>query len=194
MVGSAARRAVQLWGALACVWLTGCVTGPEVRVERNPEIALQGAETFGWVDPLGTDRAAYETLVTTRLKQAVGAALERRGLRYDAAAPELLVNFYVNLEARQDVRRIPTARGPLVTDPWRASYFGYRYGLYDPWPAYEVSVVEYEQGTLTIDVLDAASERLAWVGVLEGRVRERTLTEEQEALRSALDELFSRFP
>jgi hypothetical protein len=194
MAGNSARRAGKLWVVLACAWLAGCVTGPEVRVERNPELTLLDPQTFGWVDPLGTDRAAYETLVTTRLKRAVGAALERKGLRYDAEAPDLLVNFYVNLEARQDVRRIPTAHGPLVTDPWRASYFGYRYGLYDAWPAYEVSVVEYEQGTLTIDVLDAASERLAWVGVLGGRVRGRTLAQEQEALRSALDELFSRFP
>lgn len=179
---------------VAILAIGGCASSPVANVKRNPELPLASLETFGWFEPLGTDRAEYESFVTKRLKRAVSGALERRGLRYQADDPDLLVNFYVNLEDRQEVRTVPAASASLGVARWNSYYFGYRVGYYDPWPAYELSVSEFQQGTLTVDFVDTASGELAWVGVLEGRVRRRTLEEEEEALREALDELFLRFP
>jgi hypothetical protein len=179
---------------ILCVLACGCASTPEISVERDPDLSLAGARSYGWFDPLGTDRAEYESLVTGRLKRAVGEALEDSGLIFDAEDPDVRVNFYVNLEDRQEVREVfsdPVAVRPLGRG---RHYFGYRSGFYDPWPGYELEVTEYRQGTLSIDLVDTATGRLAWVGVLEGRVREDSLGERDEALRSALAELFARFP
>lgn len=174
--------------------VAGCAATPATRIERNPALSLAEARSFAWYDPIGTDRAGYESFVTGRLKRAVSAALERKGLRYAADDADVLVNFYVNLEQRQEVRQVLTSPRSVSAAPWNTSYFGYRYGLYDPWPTYEFETTEYQQGTLTIDLLDTASGRLAWSGAMEGRVQPRTLEEEQDVLRKALDQLFARFP
>jgi hypothetical protein len=191
------RRLVR--GAVLCVLmplLAACVTGPTVRIDRAPGADLSGARSYGWVSELGTDRADYESLVTMRLKRAVGNALEARGLRYDEDAPDVRVNFYVNLEERQEVRRLP-ASSPMPVGGYDVGfglYHGYRMGLYDPWPDYDIEVQEYQQGTLTIDVVDARTRRLAWEGVAEGRVTRKALDEPDEVLDRAVARMFEKFP
>ena len=176
--------------------LAACVSGPSLRIDRAPGADLSDAESYGWVAELGTDRAEYETIVTTRLKRAIGAALEARGLRYEEEDPDLRINFYVNLVERQEVRRMPRAgMGPDIGFAGGfGTYHGYRMGLYDPWPDYDLEVQEYQEGTLTIDVVDAASQRLAWEGVAEGRVTRKVVEAPDDALDSAVGKLFEQFP
>jgi hypothetical protein len=172
--------------------LCGCASGPTVRVDRAPDAEIANARSFGWVDDLGTDRAGYEELITTRLKRAVRATLEARGIEYAEADPNLLVNFYVNLESRQQVVRTPATGTSVAVG--LGPYHGYRLGLYDPWPAYELDVREYQQGTLTVDVVDADTMRLAWEGTAEGRVTRSMLDSPDAAVENAVRVLFEQFP
>jgi hypothetical protein len=75
-------------------------------------------------------------------------------------------------------------------------YYGYRRGFYGGWGgyAYETRVDQYVEGTLNIDIVDAQRKQLVWEGVAVGRVGDKTQQERQVALRSAVAEIFAKYP
>lgn len=158
------RAAARLLALLAVALLAACASsGPLIQTETNPTVDLGSYRSFAFFSPLATDKAGYETTLTTRLKNAARRALEAKGYVYSEADPDLLVNFYVNIEAKQEIRSYNTA-------PVGYGYYGYRYGYYGGWHGTEIHTVNYKEGTLTIDLVDADRKLLAWQGQAEGRV------------------------
>lgn len=175
--------------ALLLLVVAGCASGPTIRSDVNPDSNLPSYRTYAWVAPLGTDKAGYESLITGRLKEAVGQELAERGYQYDESAPDMLVNFYVNLEDKQQVTSTPTAGMA-----YGRGYYSYRAGYYSTWPAYDVRVSEYTEGTLTVDLVDARQKMLAWNGTLQERVTKKVMEDPQGALRNAVSALFDTYP
>lgn len=177
----------------ALLMLAGCASiDADISSDRNPELDASRLQTWAWVDPLGTDRAGYEAIVTTRLKGAVQAELEARGMRYSEDSPQALVNFYVNLEEEQEVQIISGVRPGARYD--RRSYYGYRVGLYDPWIDQQLTTRSYTLGTLTIDVVDAEANQVAWTAKAQGRVTRAAIEDPASAVQDVVTAMFTRYP
>jgi len=172
--------------AFALLVVAGCASGPQIRVDQDPTADLTAYKSFGFFDQLGTDSAQYTTIVTSRLKQATREQMERRGFTYTEDSPDLRLNFFVNVEERQEVRSTPDIGG----------FYGYRRGRYGTWLGYpyNVDTINYRQGTLSVDVVDAKKNALVWQGVAEGRVTEQMRKNPGPAIDGAVAEIFSRFP
>jgi hypothetical protein len=169
--------------------LAGCASGPTIRSNTDPQANLSSYRTYGFVAPLGTDRAGYSTIVSEQLKAAVRRELEARGYTYAQDNPQLLVNFNAKLDDKLRVDTTPTASIAVGR-----GYYGYRGGFYSAWPAYETSVDQYTQGTLNIDVVDATQKRLVWEGVAVGRVTQKTRENLGAAIDATVAEIFKKFP
>ena len=65
----------------------------------DPGASLAGYRTFNYVNPLGTDREGYESLVSASLKEVTTAELARRGYQL-SEQPDFLVNFSGKLSDR----------------------------------------------------------------------------------------------
>ncbi len=181
--------AVALVGALA---LAGCATtGPQLRTKADPAADFTTYRTYGYVDPLGTDRAGYTTFVTQHFKSAVDTEMSARGYRKVDKDPDLLVNFYANAEEKADVRSTPRP-----TFGVGLGYYGYRGGLYGAWPLYyeDVDTVRYHVGTANVDVVDARRKQLVWEGVAEGRLSKDVMQNPEPAIRAAVHQLFEKCP
>ena len=180
---------------LALSLLAGCVTAPRLSLhtEVDNSVDFSQYQTFGFASPLGTDRDGYQTIVSQQLAAAAQKQLEARGLRFDAKAPQLLVNFNGRLN---DKLRVTTTSVPELLPPLRRDYYGYRYGLYSPWPSYrdETVVTPYQEGTLNVDLADAGHKRLVWEAVVSGRVTAKTLDNLQPKLEAAVAEAFGKLP
>lgn len=184
--------------ALAATLFTGtllsaCATGPTIRSDANPAVNFADYETFGFFSPLATDQAGYETILTARLKEATRRNLEAKGFRYSEAEPDLLVNFFVNVEDRQEIRTTPA--------PPPMGYYGYRTGFYGGWAGYyggfgatEVETINYQAGTLTIDLVDAAANALVWQGQAEGRVSSKARRNPGPAIDAVVTEIIATLP
>jgi hypothetical protein len=155
-------RRILLQGVMvaSAALVTACATGPEIRQDTNPAAEFARYKTFGYFAPLATDRAGYESVLTSRLKAATRRAMEAKGYVYSDTAPDLLVNFFANVQDRQEVRSWPGSMG----------YYGYRYGWYGGWGAASVETVTYREGTLTIDLVEPRRKILVWQATAEGRV------------------------
>ena len=179
------HRAKFAAGALLVASIAGCATtdAPNTRVDYDRKADFSVYRTFGFPKETGTDRGGYSTLVTSYFKSSVTTAMEAHGYKYSAENPDLLVNFYMNTRERTEIRP-DTGFG----------YYGYRRGLYHGWPMYEDRTVNYEVGTINLDIVDAEKKQLVWEGVSEGRVTEESLANPKVTVNAVVTELMRKYP
>ncbi len=178
----------------AALVAAGCASGPRVRAERDKAVDFSQYRTFAFADPLGTDREGYQTIVSQYLKAATRRELEARGLRLVEANPQMLVNFSGKLNEKF---RTSTAPSTAITFGYgHGGYYGYRSGIYTTWPLYgpETRVDSYTEGTLNIDIIDAAKKQMIWEGVAVGRVTEETMENLQPKINEAVAAIFVNYP
>ncbi len=175
--------------SILLVLVAGCATGPDIRVDKDPSVDLTQFKTFGFFDQVATDRAQYSTIITERLKQATRTQLERVGYTYKEQDSDLRVNFYLNVTEKQEIRSTPSASVGM-------GYYGYRGGMYGAWGGYpyDVDTVNYREGTLSIDLVDAKKNQLVWQGVAEGRVSDEVRKNPGPAVDAVVAEIFRNFP
>lgn len=176
---------------LAALLLAACATGPRIEIMQAPDTDLSDYKTFAFVEPLGTDRAGYATLISQQLIFSIRRELEFHGLEYedDPAQADLLVNAYTHLNERIRTRQ--------VADPFVGpSYWDYRRGFYTPWPDYSVrtELQQYSEGTLTIDLIDAANQVMVWEGTARNEITEKTRRDAARAIDEAVTRIFKEFP
>lgn len=185
------KHSMTRWLALAAaaglLTLGACATGPDVRVDYDRTANFSAYQTFAFASPLGTDRGGYQSIVSQHLKAATQREMEARGMRLDPAAPQLLVNFSATLSDKLRVARTPTVG---------MGYHGYRGGLYSVWPLYadQTAVSPYREGTLNIDVVDAARKQLVWESVVTDSVTQQMQDDVPGAIDAAVKAAFAKYP
>lgn len=174
-------------GSMAAL-LAACASGPTVKSDYDRQADFSRYRTFGYMSPLGTDKAGYSTLLTERLKDATRGQMEMRGYVYDAANPDLLVNFNGKLQQKTEVSQAPA--------PPMGPYYGYRSCFYGGWPGYgwNDTVYQYTEGTLNIDLVDPRRKQLVWEGVEVGEVRDPEAATSPQSIEKAVAQVFSQYP
>jgi hypothetical protein len=153
---------------MAALLIAACASSPPIHRETNPAATFSSYKTFGFYSPLATDKASYESLFSQHLKDATRRMMESKGYVYRDSGADLLLNFYVNVQDKQEIRSTPGTAGYAYGYP--GGYYGYRGGYYRGFNTASVETVNYKQGTLTIDLVDAKQKALAWTATVEGRV------------------------
>jgi hypothetical protein len=184
------------WKALAMLLafgaMAGCATAPSVSVRQDDAADFSRFQTFGFLEPLGTDRQGYQTIVSQTLRQAALREMLVRGFRYDPQAPQLLINFGADLNDRM---RVNTATRPTSASMHRSA-FNHRGSFYSPWPMYTqtTTVTQYQEGAIRIDVVDAGRRQLVWESVVSSRMTNELRNDVPAALNEAVNLAFARFP
>lgn len=163
--------------------MSSCATGPAIQRDTNPAALFPTYKTFGYFTPLATDRAGYESVFTTRLKDATRRAMEAKGYVYTERSPELLLNFYANVQNRQEIRTTPAP-----------GYYGYRRGYYGGFGATQIETVTYREGTLTVDLIEAQRKLLVWQATAEGSVSEEARKNPGAAIDTVVAKLMEPLP
>lgn len=164
--------------------LQGCATSkPRIRAEYDHGVDFAKFRAFNFMSPLSTDKLGYSSIVTQQLKAAVTAELQQRGYQLDPK-PDLLVNFSGKLQEKQSIESAP------------APYYGYR--SYGAWPAYsmggDVYTVNYTEGTINVDLIDAATMQMVWEGVAVGEVTKKHLKDREATINKAVNNIFMKYP
>ena len=136
----------------------GCGSGPVlVDAERYGPLDLGAYQTFDFFDidaenpgtPEFDQNIAY-------LKEAISQKMAGYGLRQTSANPDLKINLGIVVEDK-----VQTRETNLATDPFL--YIGQRSYT---WKVEEIPVGTYKEGTLTMHLVDNASEEPVWVGTI----------------------------
>ncbi|MEJ6004332.1 DUF4136 domain-containing protein [Paucibacter sp. AS339] len=173
----------------AALLVGGCASGPQVRVSMDKAAVFSQYQTFAYASPLGTDRGGYQSIVSQHLKDATTQELQARGMRLVETSPQLLVNFSASLNEKMRVSATPA---PMLG----MGYYGYRAGMYTAWPLYgeQQTLTQYTEGTLNIDVVDAARKQLIWEGVVTDSVTQKELDQLKASIDKAVKAAFAKYP
>jgi Domain of unknown function (DUF4136) len=181
-----ALSALSSIGVVACLSLVvGCASKPDIRADADPNANFAGYKTFGFFDNLATDKSRYSTMITSRLKDATRREMQMRGYAEAQQDPQLLVNFNTNVESRTELHSTPSG-----------GFYGYRSGMYGAWSSYpsETYTTQYQEGTLAIDIVDAAKKQLVWQGVAQARLTEAMLNNPTDTIDSIIGDIFAKYP
>lgn len=163
--------------------LTGCAAEHVQHTEQAPNIDFRAYKTYNFLDVTARNEAAFQgpgTGIET-LKQAIGREMQRRGYQ-PSAAPDLLVNIGVVTQDKVQTRETTLRDAPI--------YLGQR--NYH-WQSQNVVVGHYEEGTATVELVDAARQELIWQGSVKSILSPRAdkLT---KRIDEAVEALFEKFP
>lgn len=186
------RLLIAATAALAMSLLAAPVqAGPKAVAHADTSVDLRQYQTFGWADPIGTDQNGYQSILSQNLKATTQRQLEARGLRYDPANPQLLVNFNASLD---DKMRVSTYAAPMMG--MGRGYYGYRGSMYGTYPMYQdqTTVSQYKEGTLNIDIVDLARKQLVWEAVVTDTITQKKRDNIQKTVEDYMKAAFKKFP
>ncbi len=130
--------------------LSACAT-VSVGADHDPGVRFDQYRTFGWEAsdglPVGDPRLDNNPFFDSRVRAAAELELSAKGLRLVKQSPDLLIHYHASVRQRVDVIERDERRGYSMTHHSQSS-----------------SVVEFEEGTLILDVADAKSKRILWRG------------------------------
>jgi hypothetical protein len=176
---------MQRWFVVFCsVMLITACQPLLINTQADPYADFSGYQRFDWLpekQQVGGDRVL---LLVQQLKFTVERELKAKGVVKSAQQPDFLISFYGSQQQRSSQRTIE--RTDYWGDRGRYSYYddprldgrhrwGYppaqRSGNYSR--TVETQVIEYKEGTLVIDFVDAQSKQLVWQATLQGVVDEQ---------------------
>ncbi|HSN52604.1 MAG TPA: DUF4136 domain-containing protein [Woeseiaceae bacterium] len=166
---------------------SACSSGPRIITNSAPDFSVANYRTFGFFQPLSTDRGNVRSLESNQLIASASRELENAGLRRDDANPDLLVNFVIS------------TRETLQSRPSSSVGVHHGMGRYGTWGGYSMSmstteVVQQTEGTLGVDLVDRARNELVWEGAATARITNQMRENRDQVLDDAIADIFARFP
>jgi hypothetical protein len=173
------RRLPALAMALA---VAACATIPDVRTDFDPAANFSGYRSYSWIytaPPQGMNPLMYD-----RVRASIDRSLAARSF-VPSPNGQFAIAFTLGARDRVEVNDLG------VYGPYYPVYGrGYRFG----WaPAYNaVSIDNVTDGTLAIDIYDAATKKPVWHGVATQEIVPGQVS--QETIDTAVDAVLARFP
>lgn len=165
------RTITGLITAVAVAGLAGCASmNVSSHLERNVNFAEY--VTYGWGPadnlPVGDPRLDNNPFFNDYLQGAVEKKLAAKGFERAAGTDaDLLIHYHASVNQRLDVYRAD-------------QQYGYCYGDCEP------QVVDFEQGTLVIDLVDAKTKKVVWRGWAQDTMT--GVIDNQDRLQKQVDE------
>ena len=187
--------------AIAGLLLAGCAS--VAHVEKDKSVNFNNYKTFAWVETRanqqgqkGEDVKEQKTKVSDlterHIRQAVNAELEKAGWRESKTNPDVLLSYDVLVEKSIKQQADPVYSHPfsrLFYNPysrrWASIYYPSRFLGYDD-GSYAV-----QEGTITISMIDAKTDKTIWQGWTTDEVNSKNLTSKEIA--SSVKSIFLKF-
>lgn len=171
--------------------LTAC-QGPRLQRDFDPARDFAGYRSWQWQEPAVRFRPDDPRLTSDlngqRIEQAVTEQLEQLGLRpaAESQAADLRVQAWLIVDDRQ--QQITTSYGGAWGNGWNGYWGG---------PVMqETRNLDYQVGTLQIDLYDGRDGKLVWRGSAEQILRHNLDSPEQrsQAIRQTVRAILNQYP
>ncbi len=151
-------------------------------VERGLDVAQHRTYDWGPADalPTGDPRLDKSPFFQDHMQGAIEKQMAARGFERAASGTnaDLLIHYHAVIDRRLDVNRVDVEHGFCLEEDCR------------------VRVVEYEAGTIVLDVVDARTNRLIWRGWAQAPMD--GVLDDEDRLARRIDEaarrMLARFP
>ncbi|MGV3657712.1 MAG: DUF4136 domain-containing protein [Chitinophagaceae bacterium] len=180
-----------LFMVFAGLLLTGCAS--VAYVEKDDTVNFSNYKTYTWVDTKEKEESkGANSLTEQHIRKAVDEELARQGWRKSSNQPDVLLSYDVLVE-----RALKQNREPVYTQPFTRTFYNpytRRWGyIYYPsrFAGYDRIQYEVQEGTVTISMIDAASEKTVWQGWTTDEMASRNLTGKE--IQASVKSIFRKF-
>lgn len=165
------RTMTFLFTALAALAIAGCATmNVSSHIERNVNFTEYLTYDWGPPDnlPVGDPRLDNNPFFIDYLQGAIEKKMAAKGFeRAVNGGADLLIHYHASVNQKLEVYEVDHR-------------YGYCYGNCEP------EIVDYEQGTLVIDLVDAHTNKVVWRGWAQDAMN--GVIDNQERLEKQVDE------
>jgi hypothetical protein len=168
--------------AMCAAAATGCAT-MNVSSHVQSGIDFSQYRTYDWGPadalPTGDPRLDKDPFFQDHMMGAVEKQMAARGFaRATSERPDLLIHYHANITQRLDVSGVDRERGYCYDDDCN------------------IKVLNYEAGTLVLDIVDTRTNRMIWRGWAQDSVEDVLNNRERMArkINEAVARMFARLP
>lgn len=186
---------LKLWsGVLGIVFLlASCASTAHIEKDDNTDFTKY--KTFAWVEKKDDNKKDQKKndLAEQKVRDAVSKELERTaGWRESKSDPDVLLSYDLLVERSTKQQSDPVYSNPFV----RTFYNPYSrrfYRVYYPsrFVGYDNYDVNTREGTVTISMIDAKTEKTVWQGWTTDEVSSRHMTSRE--IQNSIKAIFRKF-
>ena len=163
-------------------------------VETATGVNFNNYKTFGWAKLNGekTEDVADNDIVDNNIKNAISLQLENKGWTETSQNPDVILDYNVMVE-----KKVNQVSEPVYTYPYTHYYYNRwrRRGGYMYYPndlmGYHTYNIPFKQGTLTVNMVDAKTNKLIWQGSAKADVSSKTVTTQE--MQNDVTSIFKKF-
>ena len=174
---------------LGIVILAGCASS--THIEKDETVNFSRYKTFTWLHGEEGKLENQSDLVESKIRNAVTKEFEKIGWKESKTKPDVILDYDVLVE-----RTNRNEREPVYTQPYsRVIYNPYtrRFAtIYYPsqFLGYESYEKVIKEGTVTVTMIDAKTDKTVWQGWTTGEVNSRNLTNKE--IQKAVASIFKK--
>jgi transcriptional regulator with AAA-type ATPase domain len=179
---------------LSAFFLASC--GSVAHVEKDPTVNLDHYHSFSWVDTRASQNDTVKTpvsdLTERNIISAVNEELKKQGWAENKTRPEVLLTYDVLVE-----KSVREQDNPVYSQSYTRYYYNPYTRRYVPvyYPSqflgYDREQRDVREGTVTVRMIDAKSDKTIWQGWATRDVDSRNLTSKE--VQSAVRSIFRKF-
>jgi Domain of unknown function (DUF4136) len=164
-------------------------------VEKDKSVNFSNYHTYAWVETSemkDSSKTKVSDLTERHIREAVDAELEKAGWKKVKNRPDVFMSYDVLVE-----KSVKDDNSPVYSNPY-TRYFYNPYSrrwinVYYPsqFLGYDNSPRSVKEGTVTISVIDAKTDKTVWQGWTTDEVNSRNLTSKE--IQSSVKSIFRKF-
>jgi hypothetical protein len=179
-----------MFAALGMIF-AGCAT--TAHVEKDDTVNFGNYKTFTWIDDAGNaGQAKTKDLQNTNVEKAVSAELAKANWREDQKNPDVILKHDILVE-----KTVKENANPVYSRGFTRRYFNpytrrFNYIYYpSQFMGYTNNEYETREGTLTITMIDAKTDKVIWQGWATDEVDNKNLTSKE--IQNSVKSIFRKF-
>lgn len=169
--------------------LAGCVSSTHIEKDNNTNFSKY--KSFTWLHGDQNKLSDHSDLVESKIREAVTKEFEKIGWKETKAKPDVILDYDLLVERSSKSEKEPVYTQPysrLIYNPytrrWATIYYPSQFLGYE---SYEKVIKE---GTITISMIDAKTDKVVWQGWTTGEVNGRNITHKE--IQKAVASIFKK--
>ena len=184
------KMSLKFLGGFALIaMLAGCAS--TAFVEKDDSVDFTKYQTYTWIDKDEKDKKSND-IMESNIRNAVNQELTKAGWRQFKNDPDVIIGTDVLVE-----RNMKSESNPVYSQPYSRVYYNpytRRYStIYYPsqFLGYDSNETAVREGTITITMIDAKTDKTVWQGWTTEEVNSRNLTSKE--IQNSVKSIFKKF-
>ena len=169
--------------------LAGCASS--AHIEKDETVNFGKYKTFTWLHGENGKLENQSDLIESKVRNAVTQEFEKIGWRESKNKPDVILDYDVLVERSNKEQREPVYSQPysrLVFNPYTRRYATIYYP--SQFLGYESYEKVIKEGTITVTMIDAKTDKTVWQGWTTGEVNNKNLTNKE--IQKAVASIFKK--